>query len=85
MIPARRSINQLYYRSPADCDEDIMAAVVYLRENKVLRFCLPKPTLGDKLPDFTLTSFPSREPVSLHSIIAATPTELTVIGAFSSS
>lgn len=62
-----RSINQLYYKSAKDHDVDVLRAVVYLRENKVLQFTLPKPDIGDALPDVALTSFPALAPVTLVS------------------
>lgn len=46
-----RTVIHHYYRSPTDYDKEIMASVVYLRENKLLYYTTPKPVTGQPYID----------------------------------
>ncbi len=85
-----RHINANWYKGPhpGQHDPDIMAAVVYLRANKCLRYTLPKPCRGEVIPnpvvfsyDFETMSLETK-PLVLHSVLDQ-PRNL--VGAFSGS
>ena len=63
-----RTIFQHYYNSPTDYDQEVVASVVYMRENKILFYTDPVLKVGDKYVDVPLLNM-NGELTSINSII----------------
>lgn len=72
-----------YYKSSTDYDEDIMNAVHYLRENRLLYYTAKRIKINDTLPDVTVCELDGKTKTSIYKIIEQKKYDKTIVAAFS--
>jgi hypothetical protein len=83
-----RRICRTYYRGPRDYDAEVLAAVTYLRENRLLYNDAPRPAVGQLvgplLQGCLVQPCGSSPPGNLWDVVRGCGTGLVLVGGFSS-